>query len=130
MSGLSDAVIAAVLRAEDYARAKRFYSEKLGLTVTDLPGPAARGMVTAASGYGLMIYERPGMPAPPNTTLSFRVPDLDAAMADLRSRGVDFEEYDLPEIGLKTVEGVADSGGARTAWFKDSEDNILVLSQA
>jgi hypothetical protein len=48
-------------------------------------------------------------------------------MADLRSKGVVFEDYDLP--GLKTVNGVNTGGGAKTAWFKDSEGNVLALSQ-
>jgi hypothetical protein len=48
-------------------------------------------------------------------------------MADLRKRGVVFEEYDAP--GFKTVNGVATGDGAKTAWFKDTEGNILAVSQ-
>jgi hypothetical protein len=51
------------------------------------------------------------------------VPDVRAAVADLRSRGVVFEEYDFP--GLKTVDGVADLGDGSAAWFKDTEGNIV-----
>ena len=54
------------------------------------------------------------MPAPENTVLGFHAMDFDATMVDLRARGVVFEEYDIPEIGLKTVDGVArDRGGAK-----------------
>ena len=53
----------------------------------------------------------------------FDVPDLEETMQDLRSRGVVFEEYDFP--GLKTVNGIADMGGERSAWFKDPDGNIL-----
>ncbi|HYV33270.1 MAG TPA: hypothetical protein VE973_00265 [Candidatus Limnocylindria bacterium] len=56
------------------------------------------------------------------------VQDLEAEMADLRSRGVVFEEYDFP--GLKTVNGVATMDGFKTCWFKDTEGNILALGQA
>ncbi len=49
-------------------------------------------------------------------------------MQDLRSRGVVFEEYDFP--GLKTVNGVAVMGDEKGAWFKDSEGNILSISQS
>jgi hypothetical protein len=47
-------------------------------------------------------------------------------VAELRSRGIVFEEYDLP--GLKTINGIADMDGERAAWFKDSEGNILSIS--
>ena len=54
------------------------------------------------------------------------VDDLDATMKDLESRGVTFEEYDLP--GIKTVKGVVTMpDGSRGAWFKDTEGNILSL---
>ena len=48
-------------------------------------------------------------------------------MAELRERGVVFEEYDFP--GLKTVDGVAEVGTERAAWFKDTEGNTIVISQ-
>jgi hypothetical protein len=50
-----------------------------------------------------------------------------AEVADLKARGVVFEEYDTP--GFKTVNSIATGGGAKTAWFKDSEGNILAISQ-
>jgi catechol 2,3-dioxygenase-like lactoylglutathione lyase family enzyme len=53
--------------------------------------------------------------------------DVEAAVADLRAKGVTFEEYDLP--GVKTVNGIAELGGTRGAWFKDPEGNILSVVQ-
>ena len=53
--------------------------------------------------------------------------DVEAEVAELRRSGVVFEEYDMP--GLKTVNGIATAGGAKAAWFKDSEGNILALVQ-
>ena len=47
-------------------------------------------------------------------------------MRELRGKGVKFEEYDFP--GLKTVNGIATMGELKTAWFRDSEGNILALS--
>ena len=44
---------------------------------------------------------------------------------DLKAKGVAFEDYDIPEIGLKTVGGIAQFDGSKSAWFKDSEGNIL-----
>jgi len=55
------------------------------------------------------------------------VKDIEAVMADLRARGVAFEEYDFGE--LKTVEGLADFGVAKAAWFKDSEGNTYEISE-
>jgi hypothetical protein len=57
--------------------------------------------------------------------MGFAVADLRAAVADLRKRGVVFEEYDTPE--LKTIDGVADWGDRIAAWFKDTEGNIIEL---
>lgn len=130
MAGLADYPVAGVLRAEDYDRAKRFYTEVLGLAEVTAGGPTQEGMFAAGDGTRVTIYERPGMPAPQNTTLGFGVPSarFDEVVADLRSRGVVFEEYDIPEIGLKTVSGVAEMDGGRAAWFKDSEGNILSIA--
>jgi predicted enzyme related to lactoylglutathione lyase len=132
MAGLGDYPSAAVLRAEDLARAKKFYADVLGLKPRDFSGPASEGMAvfTAGDGTGVMIYERPGMPPPQNTALGFGVPadKFDEVVADLRAKGVTFEDYDLPEIGLKTVNGVAASESFKAAWFKDSEDNIVNIA--
>jgi predicted enzyme related to lactoylglutathione lyase len=132
MAGLSDYPAAAVLRAEDLGRAKKFYSDVLGLKLGVLPGPASEGMAmfTAGDGTMVMIYERPGMPAPQSTALGFGLPrdKFDQVAADLRAKGVTFEDYDLPEIGLKTVNGIAEFEGTKAAWFRDSEDNIVNIA--
>jgi catechol 2,3-dioxygenase-like lactoylglutathione lyase family enzyme len=130
MAGLGDFPVAAVLRADDYARAAKFYTEVLGFEAVPSPGPTPQGMFRAGEGTMVMIYERPGMAAPENTTLGLGVPDdrFDAIVADLRSKGVMFEEYDMPEIGLKTVNGVAEMDGAKSAFFKDTEGNIISIA--
>ena len=130
IAGLGDYPVGAVLRAEDLSCATRFYTEVLGLKPAATGGPTGEGMFSAGDGTGLMIYERPGMPAPQNTTLGFGVPRerLDEVVADLRAKGVTFEEYDLPEIGLKTVDGIAEVEGVRLAWFTDSEGNIVNIA--
>jgi predicted enzyme related to lactoylglutathione lyase len=122
-------MVAGVLRAEDYDRAKKFYTEVLGLKAEEDAGPTREGRFWAGERTMVAIYERPGMPAPQNTTLAFGVPAdrFDATLADLRAKGVVFEEYDIPEIGLKTENGVAKFGDSWTAWFKDTEGNILNL---
>jgi len=129
MAGLSSAPVVAVLRAENLERAKKFYTDVLGLEEdTSLSG---QGMAFFSAGMGsqFTIYERPGMPAPQNTTLAFPVATeaFDAIADELRGTGVVFEEYDIPQIGLKTVNGVAVMDGIKSAWFKDPEGNIVNL---
>ena len=129
MAGLSNAPAVAVLRAEDLGRARKFYSEKLGLAENTALSDAGMAFFSAGGGTTFTIYARPGIPAPANTTLAFPVSAdaFDATAEELRSRGVMFEEYDLPDMGLKTVNGVAEMGGTKSAWFKDSEGNIINL---
>ena len=128
MAGLADTMVCGVVRAESYARAKKFYLEALGLKqAQEFPGGG--GMFEAAGGTMLMVYENPRLKAPENTVLGFGVSGdgFEATMAGLRSKGVVFEDYDIPEMGLKTVNGVAEMGGMKSAWFKDTEGNILNL---
>jgi catechol 2,3-dioxygenase-like lactoylglutathione lyase family enzyme len=121
-------MVCGVVRAESYARAKKFYTEVLGLSMgQEFPGPGGGGMFTAGAGTMLMVYENPKLKAPENTVLGFGVAKdkFDALIADLRSRGVTFEDYDIPEMKLKTVDGVAEMLGMKSAWFKDTEGNII-----
>lgn len=119
-----------VLRADDFDRAKRFYTEVLGLTLSsEAVGPPKEGIFSAGDGTMICIYARPGMPAPQNTALAFRVPDdgFEAFVERVRRRGVVFEEYDLPEVGLKTIKGIAEVNDRKRAWFRDTEGNIIAL---
>jgi hypothetical protein len=59
--------------------------------------------------------------------MGFLVDDIEATVKDLKSKGVVFEDYDFPS--LKTVGGIADRGDMKVAWFKDSEGNMLGMSQ-
>ena len=115
MATLGDFPVAAVLRADNLERAADFYSTTLGLKREDQAGPAREAVFSAGKGSTIMIYERPGMPAPENTTLGFGItPEVfEDVVGALRDRGVVFEEYDLPEIGLKTDHGVATFEGDR-----------------
>ena len=61
------------------------------------------------------------------STAFWAVNDVAAEVAELKARGVVFEEYDMP--GIKMENSIASAGGAKTAWFKDSEGNILAVSQ-
>ena len=128
MAGLADAMVCGVVRAESYDRARKFYNQVLGLEVAqEVPGASGWGMFAAGKGTMLMVYENPQLSAPENTTLGFGVSaeKFDALIAELRGNGVVLEDYDIPEMGLKTTDGIAEMDGQKTAWFKDSEGNIL-----
>ena len=74
MASLGDFPAAAVLRAEDISRAKKYYTDVVGLKPIDIPTSGSEGMFAAGEGTMVLIYERPGMPAPQNTTLGFNLP--------------------------------------------------------
>ncbi|MEV8624704.1 VOC family protein [Streptomyces sp. NPDC051079] len=119
---LAESPIAAIIPVNDMARAKRFYSETLGLTLIK---ESAEDVMYETGGSMIGLYETPYGGQAQHTLASWKVADLDAEMKELRSKGVAFEDYDLP--GIKTVDGVVESEDMRGAWFKDSEGNILCV---
>ncbi len=112
------------LPAEDIGRARAFYEEKLGLT----PLKSTEGDVMFECGGGTMlyIYER-GPSVAEHTEAVFQVDDVESEINDLESRGVVFEDYDMPDV--KTDEKhMATQDGYHTAWFKDTEGNIIGIT--
>ena len=116
-----------VLAASDLDRARAWYKEKLGLTPARDLGEGGLWF-EMAGGTWLLVYPTPNAGTAKNTQAHFQVKDLDAVMADLRGRGVTFEEYDFGEWG-KTQNGVMEMGSYRAAWFKDSEGNTFEVAQ-
>jgi len=129
---LDNAKVATRLPAQDLERARAFYSEKLGLEPAE---ERQGGLRYRVAGGEFAIFQSGGEPSGEHTQMGFEVEDIDAAVAELRQRGVVFEEYDFP--GLTTVGGIADiegnypskGTGERGAWFRDSEGNMLGLGQ-
>jgi catechol-2,3-dioxygenase len=122
---LAEHPIDVMLLATDLATAKDFYGTRLGLEVlieTD-------DFVTFKCGGDsrLVVTKSSTGTSEEQTKASWRVGDVAAAVADLRSRGVQVIDYDLPS--LKTVDGVADVGFALTAWFTDPSGNTIGLMQ-
>jgi catechol 2,3-dioxygenase-like lactoylglutathione lyase family enzyme len=118
---------AAMLPASDIERAKSWYADHLDLK----PAYEDEGGVQYKTGNGTEFWVYPSQYAGTNqaTAMGFMAKDLSAEMSELKSKGITFEEYDIP--GVKTVEGVADFGnGDRGAWFKDSEGNIIALFES
>ena len=122
---LADAPVSAAVPAKDFARARKFYNEVLGLPVKmEIEGNAA---FECGQGTLVFVFASPYAGTNQATAAGWQVDDLDRVMAGLRDRGVIFEEYDLP--GIKTVDGVATFGDNRVAYFKDSEGNILSIGE-
>jgi catechol 2,3-dioxygenase-like lactoylglutathione lyase family enzyme len=129
---LADSEVATRLPVKDLARARRFYSEKLGLEPTEeRPG----GLLYRCGGGCFALFESAGAGSGTHTQMAWEVADIESTVAALRSRGVVFEEYDLPDLktvnGIATIQGNYPSKGVgeRGAWFCDSEGNVLGLGQ-
>jgi catechol 2,3-dioxygenase-like lactoylglutathione lyase family enzyme len=131
--GMLTAVVSTRLPAQDLDRARRFFAEKLGLEPAETrPG----GLHYQCPGGGFSVFRSAGRPSGEHTQMAWLVEDIEAVVAELRARGVVFEEYDLP--GLRTVEGIAEVAGnypslggkgERAAWFRDSEGNVHGIGQ-
>ncbi len=121
---LANYPIHTTLPATDLERAKRFYTEKLELTPeSEAPG----GVFYRCGDTRLLVFPSGGVASGTHTQLGWTVDDIEAEVADLKARGVVFEDYDTPY--LKTVNSVALTGPIKAAWFKDSEGNLLSLVQ-
>ena len=131
---LEDGRVATRIPAQDLERARRFYSEKLGLEPSEeRPG----GLLYHGASGAFALFESAGASPGTFTQMAWDVDDIDATVAELKRRGVVFEEIDLP--GMRTVGGIATvsgnypskSGkGERAAWFRDSEGNMIGIAQA
>jgi catechol 2,3-dioxygenase-like lactoylglutathione lyase family enzyme len=127
VASLSDFAIWPVLAASDIGRAKSWYKEKLGLS----PGkedPTGALWYEFAGGTWLLVYPTPTAGTARNTQAHLDVTDIEGLMADLRSGGVVFEEYDFGEMG-KTENGLISVMGYKAAWFKDSEGNTFEITE-
>jgi catechol 2,3-dioxygenase-like lactoylglutathione lyase family enzyme len=130
---LKECAVATRLPARDLERARRFYSDKLGLEpIEQRPG----GLRYRCGNSFFVLFASAVESSGSHTQMGWEVDDIEATVASLRSRGVVFEEYDLP--GLKTINGIAEIKGnypskgigERGSWFKDSEGNLLGIGQA
>ena len=122
---LSQYPIDVVLLAADIEASREFYANKVSLSVlTDSPG----AVTFQCGGDSRLVLSKSSVgTSDEQTQASFRVDDVKSEIAELRSRGVKIEDYDLP--GLKTVDGVADIGFAWIAWFIDPGKNCVGMIQ-
>jgi catechol 2,3-dioxygenase-like lactoylglutathione lyase family enzyme len=122
---LGDHPINPVLLATDLAAAREFYHDRLGLEV--LEENEAAIVLRCGGGTRLDVTKSTTGTADTQTQASWQVEDVRAEVAELRSRGVKVEDYDMP--GLKTEDGIADLGFAWAAWIVDPGKNALGLLQ-
>jgi catechol 2,3-dioxygenase-like lactoylglutathione lyase family enzyme len=120
---LQESKMFAYIPAKDVARARRFYEEKLGFK----PGRELGGGVSYefAGGTACFLYPTPNAGTSAASQAFWDVPDVEKEVAELKAKGVVFEEYDMP--GMKG--SINTAGGAKAAWFKDSEGNIMAIIQ-
>jgi predicted enzyme related to lactoylglutathione lyase len=130
---LSNTRIDATIPVVDLDRARRFYRDTLKLkemTPSDIDPKIAKdnAMFRVGDSSRFLLFRRPHASKAEHTIAVFTVKDLETSMEELRERGVQFEQYDLPN--LKTDErGILEEDGMKAAWFKDSEGNILGVSE-
>jgi catechol 2,3-dioxygenase-like lactoylglutathione lyase family enzyme len=130
---LKDGRLATRIPVADLNRARVFYAEKLGLEPSEeRPG----GLLYRCAGGEFALFESAGSSPGTFTQMGWDVDDIEATVAELKARGVVFEEVDLP--GLKTVDSIAEvqgnypskgGKGERAAWFRDLDDNMFGIGQ-
>ncbi len=121
---LSEHPVFPILLSTDMAASRTFYHDTLGLEIL---AEGEERIVLRCGGTQLVISRSTIGTADTQTQMAWRVPDVRAALADLRARGVRIEEYEAP--GPATVDGVADMGHSWAAWFIDPSRNVLSVVQ-
>jgi predicted enzyme related to lactoylglutathione lyase len=111
---------------DDIEAAKKFYGETLGLGFKVMSEEFGVGSIQLAGGRDTLVYRKPDFVPATYTILNFEVDDVDAAVDELGSKGVEFERYDGFEQDEK---GIARGQGPSIAWFKDPAGNILSVLQ-
>jgi len=121
---LSAAPIRAYIPASDVPRARKFYEEIVGLQARE---EYAGGVIYECGGAEVFLYPTGNAGTSKASQAYWQVDDVEAEVAELKRRGVKFEEYSMPGMTMKN--SILTRGGAKTAWFKDTEGNTLAVSQ-
>ena len=109
---------------DNLEKARQFYGETLGIKTSEQYGLLTLHL---ADSRDTLVYPKPDHLPATYTILNFPVDDIDAAVDELTTRGVQFEHYDGPGQDEK---GINRGGGPYIAWFKDPAGNILSVLQA
>jgi catechol 2,3-dioxygenase-like lactoylglutathione lyase family enzyme len=112
-----------MVAVKDLGRARQFYEGVLGLRPVGPKDPEVQVYQTGDSRLAVYVSQYAGTNRA--TTLTWEVESVEDVVRDLKSRGVEFEHYDMPET--KRQGDVHVSGSLKNAWFKDPDGNILGL---
>jgi len=123
---LSDHPVFPILLSKDLDATRTFYRDVLGLEIAR-ENVGDRIVFRCGGGTQLVVTHSSVGTKDTQTQLAWRVPDLPAALVDLRSRGVPIEEYTAPDP--VTHDGIADMGHSWAAWFLDPSGNVLAVVQ-
>ncbi|MGH2466216.1 MAG: VOC family protein [Candidatus Limnocylindrales bacterium] len=123
---LSDHPVFPILLSTDLDASRTFYRDTLGLELVR-EDEDDRLVFRSGGGTQLLISASTTGTSDTQTQVAWRVPDIRAAIDDLRARGVAIEEYRAPDP--VTVDGVADMGHSWAAWFIDPSRNVLSVVQ-
>jgi catechol 2,3-dioxygenase-like lactoylglutathione lyase family enzyme len=123
---LSDHPVFPILLSTDLDASRSFYRDSLGLEVIR-EDEDDRIVFRCGGGTQLVVTKSTIGTSDTQTQVAWRVPDIRAAIADLRARGVRIEEYTAPDP--ETTDGVADMGHSWAAWFIDPSRNVLAVVQ-
>jgi catechol 2,3-dioxygenase-like lactoylglutathione lyase family enzyme len=111
----------ATLPVSDLAVARDFWEGQLGFVPLEVWPTAV--LYAGAGGSVFAISRASARATGGNTQMAFTVPNIAAEVAELTGLGIAFEAYDLP--GLRTIDGIAEMGGNRVAWFRDPDGNVI-----
>ena len=127
---LGDSKVSAIVPTHDIATARRFYEDTLGAKVIDEVTDAAIRFECGGGSEFLLYRTDVAVPAE-HTCMYFIVDDIESSVIDLRSRGVEFQHYDLEERGFESPgDGtILRMGELASAWFTDPAGNILSVTQ-
>jgi catechol 2,3-dioxygenase-like lactoylglutathione lyase family enzyme len=123
---LSDHPVFPILLSKDLDATRTYYHGTLGLEILR-EDPGDRIVFRCGDGTQLAVTLSSVGTSDTQTQLAWRVPDIHAAVAELRTRGVRIDDYEAPDP--VTVDGVADMGHSWAAWFIDPSGNVLAVVQ-
>jgi catechol 2,3-dioxygenase-like lactoylglutathione lyase family enzyme len=126
VSMLADYPVFPILLSMDLDATRSFYRDALGLEVIR-EDEGDRIVFRCGGGTQLAVTLSTVGTSDSQTQMAWRVPDIRAAVADLRARGVRIEEYEAPDP--VTTDGIADMGHSWAAWFVDPSGNVLAVVQ-
>jgi len=130
---LASAHVITKLPAQDLDRARTFYRDRLGLEPAEERDGGLRYVCGTTEFH---LFHSSGAASGASTQIGFEVEDIDGVVADLRSRGLEFEPFDIPGFEVENDMVVvpdnypSKGSGERGAFFRDSEGNLLAIAQA